>query len=270
MVPHQNTRSHHQPQTAPLPPTTRTRAAATGDPTGIPKLPPELRSMIWKASTKDSKYSDLKLAIRPKKRRRAPKTELWLLNGHPLSQISYLLCREADENYPFEIIRENEGEMTVQIDISSRNKHHSLWGICTALSAQGIYDKIMQVEITGWTCISFRALVHLIIDCGCIPHIRGRVSTTGFGWSRCYANDVYKLLRAFDTDVTKHGRHIVGINNVPYVSGKLWTYLNPPKDPPVGVPAAAPEQWDTRKQIRAWMNTGFHVSRNADEALRKS
>jgi hypothetical protein len=78
------------------------------------------------------------------------------------------------------------------------------------------------------------------------------------------------ILNPFYTEVFEYGRVPSGQHNVPYISRSLWTYLNPPGTPPIGATAAAIEQLIIRRQMHAFMNTGFHRSRNVDEALRRS
>jgi hypothetical protein len=142
MAPHRNTRSRNQPQIAPLPPPTRRsgpRAAVTGAvavaATNFASLLTELRIMVIKQCNENAKYSDLNLACRPKKNDRAHKTDLCLVGGHPLSAIARWLAWEADSNYPFGIIRENQRDLYVEIDMSSRNINNSMWAICATLSA---------------------------------------------------------------------------------------------------------------------------------------
>jgi hypothetical protein len=81
MAPHQNTRSHHQPLTAPLPPPIRRRAAAPAGPPGTSVLPPELRMMVWEASNEGDRNNELTLACRPENQGRARRGHLWLISG---------------------------------------------------------------------------------------------------------------------------------------------------------------------------------------------
>jgi hypothetical protein len=270
MAPHQNTRSRHQPLTAPLPP--RTRPAATGAPSGLALLPLELRMMVWKASNEADRNNGLTLACRPENQGRARRGHLWLIKGHTLSKLAGFLGWEADDDYPFNIIRDSYGQLIVQVDISSRRKHHSLWAICETLSAQegDLVDLIDYVKIKGWTCMSFHALVHLIADCGSIDPVRLQTSVLGCLWADCMSRHVELHLNRMYRGTFKYGRRNVGINNIPYVARKLWTYLSPPAHTPMGGGHAALEEWATRHQTRMWMNSAFLRSRTWEEALRRS
>jgi hypothetical protein len=227
--------------------------------------------MIIKQCNEDTKHSDLLLACRPKKNDRARKTDLWLTSGHFLSNLARWLAWEADSNYPFGIIRENESDLWVEIDIASRNIHNSLWAICATLNAQQRLDNnIFGVLFKGWMSISFRALVFLISDCGSIAQIKTRLLNGAYGWINTDSVHMRDILNPFYTEVLEYGRVSSGQHNVSYISRSLWTYLNPPRTPPIGATAAAIDQLDTRRQMHAFMNTGFHRSRNADKALQKS
>lgn len=273
MAPHQNTRSRHQPLSAPLPPPTRQRAPVTGTPKGILKLPPELRMMVYKECNEDAKHSVLLVGCKPDKNGRARRTRLWLLSGHSLSLLTNFLCWEADPNYPYGIIQENERKVILQVDISSRNVHHTLRAIRDTLAAQGGLDnKISWLMMTGWTSISFRAIVHLIVDCGFIPAIGDLLGIyPGTIWSKCHEWNLECLLDNFYDDVFEYGRRPAGLDNVDYVARKVWKYLHPPANPPpVTAPLAQRVKWFTRRQFRDWMNGGFFTSQNWQEALQKS
>jgi hypothetical protein len=168
-------------------------------------------------------------------------------------------------------IRNHTRELWIEVDISSRNIHNSLWAICATLNVQqGLDNNVFGVLFKGWTSISFRALVFLISDCGSIAQIKTRLLHGAYGWINADTVHMRDILNPFYTEVFEYGRVPSGQHNVPYISRSLWTYLNLPRTPPIGATAAAIEQPDTRRQMRAFMNTGFNRSRNADEALRKS
>jgi hypothetical protein len=250
MAPHQNTRSHHQPLTAPLPPPIRRRAAAPAGP-GTSVLPPELRMMVWEASNEGDRNNELTLACRPEKQGRGRRGHLWLISGHTLSKLAGFLGWEADADYPFNIIRDSYGGLTVQVDVSSRKKNHSLWAICATLSAQegDLVDWIDYIQIKGWTSMSFRALVHLTVDCGSIAPVRSQTLMLGCLWADYMSGNVEKHLDLMYSGTFKYGRRTVGINNIPYVARKLWTYLSPPAHTPMAGHAAL-EEWATRHQTR--------------------
>lgn len=135
MAPFQNTRSQGQPLVAPLPAPARRKAAGATSLGTLAKLPPELRLAIYREVNDAARHSQVYLACR-KGRPHARTTNLWLVHGHPLSYISRSLVWDADENYPFDIIRQNRLPLLVQVDISSANPHHSLAAICAVVNAQ--------------------------------------------------------------------------------------------------------------------------------------
>lgn len=76
------------------------------------------------------------------------------------------------------------------------------------------------------------------------------------------------MLGEFYTDVFIYGQGLAGPNNIAFVARRLWTYLNPPALRPFGF--TDQRRWVRRKQIRAWMNSGFYRSLNFNDALLKS
>lgn len=249
--------------------------------------------MFWEADNAASKRSDLTLTFRPRPAGLAPATmwlplghprydisasrapagsdELWLLKGHNPSHISRHTCYVADPNYPFGIIRQNERRLSVRIDISVRDPYRSLWTICSALSANGNLDrKIDRVEMAGWTNISFHALVMLIVECLNYPHLKARIAAGEFIWCEGYSVHMRQLARVFCRDIFQVGAWNQGIDNAPYIAWRVWKYLNPQLDQPLGVPPVATWQWDDRRTFRSWMNHGFFQSHTWEEALQRS
>ncbi|KAH0293944.1 hypothetical protein M436DRAFT_80427 [Aureobasidium namibiae CBS 147.97] len=262
-------------------------------PWGMAALPVEIARMFWEADNEGSKHKELTLTFQPPlvplantapwlpndhplhhlsaSKPPAGSDDLWLLKGHFPSHVSRHTCYVADETYPFGIIRQNERGLIVRIDISVSDRNRSLRTICSALSTNGDLDqKIHRIEMAGWRSISFSALVYLILECGNYPHLQARIAAGEFHWADGYSVHMKRLAHTLRDDIFQYGTLPEGIDYVPTVAKKVWKYLNPPIDQPVGIPTTALWQWNDRRTIRSWMNTGFFHSHTWQEALQQS
>ncbi|KEQ74977.1 hypothetical protein M436DRAFT_62393 [Aureobasidium namibiae CBS 147.97] len=249
-----------QPTVAPRPDT-----VDLGD---LADLPAEVRLMIYQELNDAARHSQVYLACRTGGAN-DQQTNLFLVNGHPLSYITRALVWDADGTYPFGIIRNNRLPLLVQVDMSSSNPHHSLAAICAVVNAQpGFQNKIKHIKFKGWESISFRGLVQLIIDCVTDPHITSVLQNDKYTWSECQSYPLGSMLTLFWKDVLRLGGGLPVPDPVEFVAKQLWAYLNPPAVRPTGLEEVA--KWVRQRQIRERMNTGFFSSLNVTEALQKS
>ena len=277
----------------PVPPAPVPAVPAPAAPWGMASLPVEIARMCLEASNDASKHKDLTVTLRPSLvppgnaqlwlpnghhlhhlstiQPPAGNDDLWLINGHFPSHVSRRICDVSDYNYPFGIIQQNERRLIVRIDISDSDRNRSLRTICSALSTNGGLDqRIHRVEMAGWRSISFSALVYLILECGTYPHLGTRVAANEFHWADGYSVHMKKLAQTLCKDIFVYGTLIQGFNYVPEIAKKVWKYLNPPINQPVGIPTTALWQWNDRRTIRSWMNAGFFHSHTWEEALDRS
>ena len=241
-------------------------------------LPPELRLIMY--DNYISQHQPERMVVTswpmkgPKSRTRTrPRSNrdqaiLRMVRGPSLYLAAKWITFEMDANFPLGVLQRSPDMFRVEVDISSPYFSDSIWNMVSLLNSPQLTNKMWNIEVAGWTSISFRGLVNMIHDCGTIPYIGIVLLTRNPVWTRCWDRGVQQLLNGFFSHIILYGRGPMAVNNIPVIAQSVWTYLHPDVQAPVGVAARA--TWIVRKQMREWMNRDFHLSNSSDEALRRS